>query len=197
MSEFWLYFETGLRHVLDINAYDHILFLIVLTVPYTFKDWKNVLLLVTIFTIGHTLSLMLSVYGVITVKSAIIEFLIPITILITAVFNIFKSGKKSAKGNTSLNFVSIVTLFFGVIHGLGFSNYFKLVLDKNTNDKLLPLLEFALGIETAQIIIVLAVLIIAYILQEFFRLNRRDWVLVTSAFVAGVVIPMITNNEIW
>ena len=197
MSEFWLYFETGLRHVLDINAYDHILFLIVLTVPYTFKDWKNVLLLVTIFTIGHTLSLMLSVYGVITVNSTIIEFLIPITILITAVFNIFKSGKKSTKGNSSLNFVSIVTLFFGVIHGLGFSNYFKIVLDKNTNDKLLPLLEFALGIETAQIIIVLAVLIIAYILQEFFRLNRRDWVLVTSAFVAGIVIPMITNNEIW
>lgn len=197
MSEFWLYFETGLRHVLDINAYDHILFLIVLTVPYTFKDWKNVLLLITIFTIGHTLSLMLSVYGVIKVNGTIIEFLIPITILVTALFNIFKSGKKSSKGNNSLNFVSITTLFFGVIHGLGFSNYFKLVLDKNTNDKLLPLLEFALGIEAAQLIIVLVVLIIAYILQDFFRLNRRDWVLVTSAFVAGVVIPMIIDNEIW
>lgn len=197
MSEFWLYFETGLRHVLDINAYDHILFLIVLTVPYTFKDWKNVLLLITIFTIGHTLSLMLSVYGVIKVNGTIIEFLIPITILVTALFNIFKSGKKSSKGNNSLNFVSITTLFFGVIHGLGFSNYFKLVLDKNTDDKLLPLLEFALGIEAAQLIIVLVVLIIAYILQDFFRLNRRDWVLVTSAFVAGVVIPMIIDNEIW
>lgn len=197
MSEFWLYFETGLRHVLDINGYDHLLFLTVLTVPYTFKDWKNVLLLVTIFTIGHTLSLMLSVYGVITVNASIIEFLIPITIFITAVFNIFKSGKKSQKNSTSLNFVAVTTLFFGVIHGLGFSNYFKLVLDKNTNDKLLPLLEFALGIETAQIIIVLCVLIIAYILQEFFRLNRRDWVLVTSAFVAGVVVPMVINSEIW
>lgn len=197
MSEFWLYFETGLRHVLDINAYDHILFLIVLTVPYTFKDWKNVLLLITIFTIGHTLSLMLSVYGVIKVNGTIIEFLIPITILVTALFNVFKSGKKSSKGNNSLNFISITTLFFGVIHGLGFSNYFKLVLDKNTNDKLLPLLEFALGIEAAQLIIVLVVLIIAYILQDFFRLNRRDWVLVTSAFVAGVVMPMIIDNEIW
>ncbi len=197
MSEFWLYFETGLRHVLDINGYDHLLFLTVLTVPYTFKDWKNVLLLVTIFTIGHTLSLMLSVYGVITVNASIIEFLIPITIFITALFNIFKSGKKSQKSSNSLNFLSVTTLFFGVIHGLGFSNYFKLVLDKNTDDKLLPLLEFALGIETAQIIIVLCVLIIAYILQEFFRLNRRDWVLVTSAFVAGVVVPMVINSEIW
>lgn len=197
MSEFWLYFETGLRHVLDINAYDHILFLVVLTVPYSFKDWKNVLLLVSIFTIGHTLSLMLSVYGVITVNSNIVEFLIPITIMATALFNIFKSGKKSQKNSTSLNFVAVTTLFFGVIHGLGFSNYFKLVLDKTTKDKLMPLLEFALGIETAQIIIVLCVLILAYILTEFFRLNRRDWVLVTSAFVAGVVVPMIIHNEIW
>lgn len=197
MSDFWLYFETGLRHVLDINAYDHILFLVVLTVPYSFKDWKNVLLLVTIFTIGHTLSLMLSVYGVITVNSTIIEFLIPITIMVTAIFNIFKSGKKSQKNSSSLNFVSIATLFFGVIHGLGFSNYFKLVLDKNADEKLLPLLEFALGIEAAQVIIVLCVLILAYILTEFFRLNRRDWVLVTSAFVAGVVLPMIIHNEIW
>jgi len=197
MSDFWLYFETGLRHVLDINAYDHILFLIVLTVPYSFKDWKNVLLLVTIFTIGHTLSLMLSVYGVIRVNGAIVEFLIPITIMVTALFNIVKSGKKSQKNSNSLNFVSVATLFFGVIHGLGFSNYFKLVLDKNTDDKLLPLLEFALGIEAAQVIIVLCVLILAYILSEFFRLNRRDWVLVTSAFVAGVVLPMIIHNEIW
>ncbi|MHA3789835.1 HupE/UreJ family protein [Flavobacterium hauense] len=197
MSDFWLYFETGLRHVLDINAYDHILFLIVLTVPYSFKDWKNVLLLVTIFTIGHTLSLMLSVYGVIRVNGTVVEFLIPITIMVTALFNIVKSGKKSQKNSNGLNFVSVATLFFGVIHGLGFSNYFKLVLDKTTDDKLLPLLEFALGIEAAQVIIVLCVLILAYILSEFFRLNRRDWVLVTSAFVAGVVLPMIIHNEIW
>ncbi|MFD2602198.1 MULTISPECIES: HupE/UreJ family protein [Flavobacterium] len=197
MSDFWLYFETGLRHVLDINAYDHILFLVVLTVPYTFKDWKNVLLLVSIFTIGHTLSLMLSVYGVVRVNAGVVEFLIPITILITALFNIIKSGKKSQKNSNSLNFIAIVTLFFGLIHGLGFSNYFKLILDKNADDKFLPLLEFALGIEAAQLIIVLCVLILAYILSEFFKLNRRDWVLVTSAFVAGVVVPMIIHNKFW
>ena len=197
MSDFWLYFQTGLHHVLDINAYDHILFLVVLTVPYTFKDWKNVLLLVSIFTIGHTLSLMLSVYGVVRVNAGVVEFLIPITILITALFNIIKSGKKSQKNSNSLNFVAIVTLFFGLIHGLGFSNYFKLILDKNAEDKFLPLLEFALGIEAAQLVIVLCVLIIAYILSEFFKLNRRDWVLVTSAFVAGVVVPMILQNKFW
>lgn len=183
--------------MLDINAYDHILFLVVLTVPYMFKDWKNILLLVSIFTIGHTLSLLLSVYGVVKVNAGVIEFMIPITILITALFNIIKSGKKSQKNSNSLNFVAIVTLFFGLIHGLGFSNYFKLILDKNTDNKFLPLLEFALGIEAAQLIIVLCVLILAYILSEFFKLNRRDWVLVTSAFVAGVVVPMILQNKFW
>lgn len=196
MSEFWLYFETGLRHVLDINGYDHILFIAMLAVPYTFKDWKNVLLLVTLFTIGHTLSLILSVFGIVTVNAAMVEFLIPITILVAAVYNIIKLGKKTSKNN-SINFIAITTLFFGIIHGLGFSNYFKLLLGKNADDKVLPLLEFALGIETAQIIIILAVLIVGYILQEFFRMSKRDWVLITSAFVAGVVVPMIIESEIW
>lgn len=197
MSDFELYFNMGLRHVLDINAYDHVLFLIVLTVPYIFKDWKNVLLLVTLFTIGHTLSLILSVFGVITVNAGIVEFLIPITIFITALYNIFKASRKSASKNGNINFIAITTLFFGVIHGLGFSNYFKIVVDKNSKDKLMPLLEFALGIETAQVIVVLIVLIISYVLQEFFRLSKRDWILVMSAFVAGVVVPMITGSEIW
>lgn len=197
MTDFELYFSMGLRHVLDINAYDHVLFLIVLTVPYIFKDWKNVLLLVTLFTIGHTLSLILSVFGVITVNAGIVEFLIPITIFITALYNIFKASRKSSSKNGSINFIAITTLFFGVIHGLGFSNYFKIVVDKNSKDKLMPLLEFALGIETAQVIVVLIVLIISYILQEFFRLSKRDWILVMSAFVAGVVVPMMTGSEIW
>ncbi|RWW93770.1 HupE/UreJ family protein [Flavobacterium cerinum] len=196
MSDFDLYFNMGLRHVLDINAYDHVLFLIVLTVPYIFKDWKNVLLLVTLFTVGHTVSLILSVFGVITVNAGVVEFLIPITILITALYNIFKASRKSAK-NSSINFIAITTLFFGIIHGLGFSNYFKIVVNKNSKDKLMPLLEFALGIETAQVIIVLVVLLLSYILQEFFRLSKRDWILVMSAFVAGVVVPMITGSEIW
>lgn len=196
MSEFWLYFETGLRHVLDINGYDHVLFIAMLAVPYTFKDWKNVLILITLFTIGHTLSLILSVFGIITVNAGIVEFLIPITILITALYNIIKLGRKTSKNN-SLNFIALTTLFFGIIHGLGFSNYFKILLGREADDKLLPLLEFALGIEAAQLIVVIIVLIIGYILQEFFRISKRDWVLITSAFVAGVVVPMIIESEIW
>jgi hypothetical protein len=195
MSQFWLYFKVGLNHVLDIHAYDHVLFLIALMVPYAFKDWKRVFVLVSLFTIGHTLSLMLSVFGIVAVKASLIEFLIPITILITAVFHLFTAGKSSK--NESITFVAIITLFFGIIHGLGFSNYFKTILPGNATDKLLPLLEFALGIEAAQIIVVLVVLIIAYIVQTFFRFSKRDWALVMSAFIIGVVLPMIIGNEIW
>lgn len=195
MSDFWLYFNLGLNHVLDIRGYDHMLFLIALTVPYDFKNWKNVLILVTIFTVGHTLSLMLSVYGIITVKAALVEFLIPITILITALYNIFKAGKTAKKD--SINFIAFTTLFFGIIHGLGFSNYFKLIVNKQSSEKFLPLMEFALGIEAAQIIVVLIVLILSWFVQSFLRFSKRDWILVTCAFVAGVVVPMIIENEIW
>ncbi|WP_447635292.1 HupE/UreJ family protein [Flavobacterium microcysteis] len=195
MSEFWIYFNTGLRHVLDIKAYDHVLFLIALTIPYAFKDWKRVLLLVTLFTVGHTMSLLLSVYGFVQIKVNLVEFLIPITILITAVFHLFTAGKNSKK--ESISFIAIVTLFFGIIHGLGFSNYFNTILPGNSSDKLLPLLEFALGIEAAQIIVVLIVLILSYIVQTVFRFSKRDWTLVMSSFVIGVVIPMVIESEIW
>lgn len=195
MSQFWLYFKVGLTHVLDIHAYDHVLFLIALMMPYAFKDWKRIFVLVSLFTLGHTLSLLLSVFGIVSVKASLVEFLIPITILLTAVFHLFTAGKSSK--NESITFVAVITLFFGIIHGLGFSNYFKTILPGKASDKLLPLLEFALGIECAQIIVVFVVLILAYIVQTFFRFSKRDWALVMSAFIIGVVIPMIIGSEIW
>ncbi len=195
MSEFWIYFEIGLRHVLDLSAYDHVLFLIALTVPYAFKDWKRLLLLVTIFTIGHTMALLLSVFGVIIIKGNLVEFLIPITILIVAFFNLFTAGKSSKK--ESISVVVFITLFFGIIHGLGFASYFKSLLGGSPQSKLLPLSEFALGIEAAQIIVVFIVLILSYIVQTFFRFSKRDWTLVMSSFIIGVVLPMIIESEIW
>lgn len=195
MSEFQLYLETGLRHVLDITAYDHVLFLIALTVPYSFKDWRRVLLLVSIFTVGHTMALFLSVFGVVTIKASLVEFLIPITILVTASYHLITAGKTAKSDNLSI--VGFITLFFGIIHGLGFSNYFKSILPGDPGDKVVPLLEFALGIELAQLIVVLVVLIVSYILQNFFRFSKRDFALVMSAFVIGVVVPMIVNSEIW
>jgi hypothetical protein len=194
MSEFWIYFEIGLRHVLDLFAYDHVLFLIALTVPYAFKDWKRLLLLVSIFTIGHTLALLLSVFGVIIIKGNLVEFLIPITILIVAFFHLFTAGKSSKK--ESISVIVFVTLFFGIIHGLGFASYFKSLLGGSPQSKLLPLSEFALGIEAAQIVVVFVVLILSYIVQTFFRFSKRDWTLVMSSFIIGVVLPMIVESEI-
>ena len=195
MSEFWIYFQIGLKHVLDINGYDHVLFLIALAVPFSFADWKRVVLLVTLFTIGHTMALMLSVFEIVTIKVNVVELLIPITILITALFNLFTAGKSNKK--ESINLVFFITLFFGIIHGLGFSNYFKSILGGSASSKILPLSEFALGIEAAQIVVVFVVLVLSYVFQTIFRFSKRDWTLVMSAFVIGVVIPMIIESEIW
>ena len=192
LENFWFNVQYGIYHVLDIKAYDHVLFLIVLTVPYMFKDWKRIFLLVSMFTLGHTLSLVLAVYGIISVKATMVEFLIPITILIVALFNVFTSGKGAQKEKVGILFLS--TLFFGLIHGLGFAREFKMLLG-DTDSKLLLLLEFALGIEIAQLIIVLAVLILGYISQSIFRFNKRDWIMVISAVVVGLVIPMILNSD--
>jgi hypothetical protein len=195
MSDFWIYFEVGMRHVLNLFSYDHVLFLIALSVPYVFKDWKKVLLLVSLFTVGHTLALLLSVYEIIVVKVDIIEFLIPITILITAFFHLFTAGKSSK--NESISVIGVITLFFGIIHGLGFATYFKSIIGGTSDSKLLPLLEFATGIEAAQIIVVLVSLIAAYCVQTLFRFSKRDWTLVMSSFVIGVVLPMIIESKIW
>ncbi len=191
MSQFWLYFRLGLEHVLDWHAYDHILFLIALVASYTFFGWKKVFWLVTVFTLGHTFSLFLSVYEIVLVDTQWVEFLIPLTIIVTAIFNILNSKKKETK--TNINLLYFITAFFGIIHGLGFSTYFKMVA-AGTGNKLLPLLEFALGIEAAQIIVVLCVLIFAFIFQNVMNITRRDWILVLSSIVIGVILPILRDN---
>ncbi|MGB0879782.1 MAG: HupE/UreJ family protein [Polaribacter sp.] len=193
MEDFILYFKMGLYHVLDFSAYDHILFLIVLAVVFSFYQWKKVIGLVTLFTIGHSLTLGLSAYGVLKIKMDIIEFLIPLTIFLTGWMNILSTKKRGiGKENTNL----ILALFFGLIHGLGFSNYFKMMIGKE-EEKLFPLLEFALGIEVSQISIVLAVLVLGSLLQSFFRVSKRDWVLVASSIVIGFSIQMMIDRVFW
>jgi len=183
----------GLNHVLDFSAYDHILFLIVLAVVFSFNQWKKVFWLVTLFTIGHSLTLALSAFGILKVSMDLIEFLIPLTIFITGIVNVF-TAKKSSSGKENVNLIFAV--FFGLIHGLGFSNYFRMMVGKE-EDKVFPLLEFALGIEAAQIIIVLGILIIGTLLQNFFRVTRRDWILVTSSIVIGFAIQMMLDRVFW
>ena len=189
MSDFWLYFKLGLTHVLDWQAYDHVLFLIVLVAAYNFSNWKRIFILVSLFTIGHTISLLLANYNIISVSSKWIEFLIPVTILVAALYNLFTSGKNNRNEKVGLFYV--ITIFFGLIHGFGFATYYKMISGGN---EILPLLEFALGVEAAQIIVVTIVLILSFIFQSIFRFNKKNWVLVVSSIVIGVIIPMLQNN---
>jgi hypothetical protein len=193
LEKFWSNVLIGIDHVLDINAYDHILFLVVLAVPYLFKDWKRVLVLVSVFTLGHSLSLILAAYNIVQLNTDMVEFLIPVTIFIMAIFNLFTVGKLAHK--TKIGLVLIATLFFGLIHGLGFAGAFKMLVGK-TENKFITLMEFALGIEIAQIISVFIILFVGYIMQIVFRFSRRDWILVVSSIVIGLVIPMLIKSEL-
>ena len=192
LSDFWFNLKLGLFHVLDWNAYDHVLFLIALVATCTFTHYKKVFYLVSVFTIGHTLSLCLAAYDVITVKSEIIEFLIPVSILFTAIYNIL-FYKKNTKTN-SLYMLYFFTLFFGLVHGFGFSYYFNMI-SQSAENKFVMLIEFALGVELSQLIVVLFVLILAFLLQNVFKVSKRDWVLIASSIVIGLCIPIL--RETW
>lgn len=193
MDDFTLYFKMGLHHVLDFSAYDHILFLIVLAVVFNFNQWKKVLWLVTLFTLGHSITLALSAFEILRIQVDIIEFLIPLTIFITGLVNIITINK-TPKENENINL--LFALFFGLIHGLGFSNYFKMMVGRE-EDKLFPLVEFALGIEAAQIIIVLGVLSIGALILSIKKIKREYWILINSSIVILISIKMMFERIFW
>ncbi len=193
MEDFTLFLKLAFDHVLDWKAYDHILFFIVLVVVYSFKDWKKILWIITLFTIGHTITLALATYDVVSIDVKIIEYLIPLSIFITAFINLITVKKKNFhQSNTNLFFA----FFFGLIHGLGLSGFLKMVLT-DSESKLLPILEFALGVELAQIGVVLLILIAGFIAIKGLRISKRDWVLVVSSIVIGIVIPMLIERKFW
>lgn len=194
MSEFELYFELGREHILDIKGYDHILFVVALCAIYQIDEWKKVLVLVTAFTIGHSLTLALAILDIINVNKSLIEFLIPVTIFITAAFNIIRGDRGQNQSSIHLNY--IFALFFGLIHGMGFSNYLKSMLGRNS-DLITQLFSFNLGLEIGQIIIVIAVLIIGFITTSIIRRSRRDWNLVVSSAVAGVAVILMIETKFW
>ena len=194
MSTFSVYFQLGIGHILDVNGYDHILFIIALCALYNFSDWRKVLILVTAFTIGHSLTLALSVFNVITVSSDLIEFLIPITIFITAFSNIARKERSYSRNKIQTNY--IFAIVFGLIHGLGFSNFLKSILGKSSN-VVMELLAFNLGLEVGQIVVVLVFLIVASIITFIFNVKQRDWKMVISSAVAGISIMLIIENAYW
>jgi hypothetical protein len=194
MSEFALYFGLGKEHILDVNGYDHILFVIALCTVYSVREWKQVLVLVTAFTLGHSITLALATLEIISVDAELVEFLIPVTIFITASSNIIKKSERHTGRNIQLSYA--YAAFFGLIHGMGFSNYLRSILGRDESI-VTQLLAFNLGLELGQIIIVAFFLVLAFILVDLFGVNRRDWKLVISSAIAGIALVLIKDKVFW
>lgn len=195
MGEFELYFGLGKDHILDYaNGYDHIVFVVALCALYLTREWKQILILVTAFTVGHSITLALSTLRIISFKVELIEFLIPLTIFITAVSNLFKNENNLGGRSVQINY--FFAAFFGLVHGLGFSSYLRAILGKSENI-LTPLLAFNLGLELGQLIIVAIFMAAAFILVDLFGLNRRDWKMVISSAIAGIALVLMKENMYW
>lgn len=192
MNSFQLYFKLGLQHILDTQGFDHILFVLALCAVYVARDWKKILILITAFTIGHSLTLALATFNVIQVRSEVIEFLIPVTIAITALLTLFNPKPNNRKG-IQLNYLFAV--FFGLIHGLGFSNYLKALLGKETSIWQ-PLISFNIGLEVGQIVIVASYLLLTTLIN-LAGVNRKEWTLVVSAFVLGIACMLMLETKFW
>lgn len=194
MSEFELYFGLGRDHILDSNGYDHILFVIALCVLYSIREWRKVLVLVTAFTLGHSTTLALATLEIIHVDTGLVEFLIPVTILITAVSNIMRKEERVSTKTMQLNYV--YAAFFGLIHGMGFSNYLRSILGRDRTI-FTQLFAFNVGLEFGQIVVVVIFLIGGFLLVDLFGVNRRDWKLVISSATAGIALILMKNNIFW
>ena len=192
MSEFQLYYGLGLDHILDVNGYDHILFVIVLCTLYQAADWKKVLVLVTAFTIGHSITLALATLRIVFVDPDLIEFLIPVTILFTAISNLFTKDGKVVDGKIWRNY--LYAGFFGLVHGLGFSNYLRALLGQDETI-VTQLFAFNVGLEVGQIIIVAIFMIISLIMVSVAGVSRRDWKIIVSSAVGGIAITIMMESS--
>jgi hypothetical protein len=184
MEIFNLYFNLGISHILDFNGYDHILFLTALISVYLITQWRKIIVLVTAFTLGHATTLVLSTLNIIYVNPMLVEFLIPITIILTSISNIIT--KTSSEINKKLYYLKyLISVIFGLIHGLGFSSYLKSMLSESDN-MINPLLAFNLGIELGQFIVVSIILVISHIFISKLKVEQREWNLFISGAAFGV-----------
>jgi hypothetical protein len=185
-----LYLPLGFEHILDPNGYDHILFVVALCAIYRLREWRRILVLVTAFTVGHSLTLALSALDVIAIDPDLIETLIPITILLTALNNLLRGEAEVGTRSIRLNY--LLALFFGFIHGMGFSNYLRMLLGEEgcvTG----PLLFFNVGLELGQLIIVAGVMLLAWVSMDLLELPPRIWNYVVSGLIALAALGLITG----
>jgi len=192
MSDFSFYFGLGWEHIMSIDALDHILFVLVLSAVYLLKDWKQVLILVTAFTIGHSITLALSTLQLIEVNSKWVEFLIPCTIVFTAIANLFQ--KNFTNKVIRLNY--FLALFFGLIHGLGFANTLRFMLAKDQSLGW-ALFGFNIGLEAGQLVIVIIILLIAQLVVQNLKVARREWIIFVSAAVFSLALSMTVQRLPW
>ena len=185
MQDFGFYFQMGWEHILSAGALDHQLFIAALAAIYVLKDWKQVLILVTAFTIGHSITLALSVLDIVRFPNNWVEFLIPVTIVITGISNMFL--KKFTPRSIRINY--FLALFFGLIHGMGFANSIRFMMAGDQN-LAWSLLGFNLGLEAGQIVVVCCLLVLTFIVISLFKVNRREWVIFISAAVFALALKM-------
>lgn len=186
MGNFRMFFPMGIQHITDLDGIDHILFITALCLRYLWTDWKKLLVLVTAFTIGHSVTLALSTLNVISISQRWTEFLIPITIIITAINNCFV---KDFTFNSKYPTIYFFALFFGLIHGLGFSTLLKSMLGKNTSI-ITQLFAFNLGLEVGQLFIVSIILLFSFLLVRIIHVNRRGFILFVSGGIAALALQM-------
>ncbi len=185
MQDFIFYLKLGWEHIISLDALDHQLFVLVLVAVYSFGDWKKILVLVTAFTIGHSITLALSTLDIIRISSDWVEFLIPLTIVITAFDNIIFKGNQSKL--MRINY--FLALFFGLIHGMGFANTARMMLAKEQN-LFMPLLGFNIGLELGQIVVVTAFLMLLFVVIKIFRVHKKDWIMFISSGVFALALKM-------
>jgi len=194
MTEFFIFLKLGYQHITDINGYDHILFVVALCAIYRITDWKKVLVLVTAFTIGHSITLALAALNMIEYSTDLIEFLIPVTIIFTCITNLFHKSSDSVLDKEHFSPVRyILALGFGLIHGMGFSNYLRSLLGKDEN--IIPqLLAFNIGLEFGQIFIIAIAMSLGFLMLNGFQVRKHTWNLILSSFVAGVAFKLMTEK---
>jgi hypothetical protein len=189
MSDFKFYFQFGWEHIINKSALDHIFFIAALAAIYMLRDWKQVLILVTAFTIGHTITLILSTKQIVEVNSNWVEFLIPCTIVLTAISNLFQ--KNFTPGSVRINY--FLALFFGLIHGLAFANTLRMIIAEDQSFAL-SMFSFSVGLELGQILIVFLILLLSQLLIGVLKIERRNWVIFASAAVFALAIEMAVQR---